>query len=120
MPAAKDHLDWAERNEQFAKSLDLSDCVSVNWAITAVFYAALHYVDAFFAARSDKPFFHTQRGSKIRDTPELALIWSDYRRLKDISREARYNLAPYTQVEFENALKRLEKVRSQVFGYLPH
>ncbi len=119
MPSVQEHLDWAERNERFAKELDLSDCVRANWAITATFYAALHYVDAFFAARSDKPLFHTQRESKIRDTPELALIWSDYRRLKDMSREARYNLAPYTRVEFENALKHLEKVRSQVLAYLP-
>lgn len=119
MPTAQQHLDGAERNEQFAKSLELSDHAQADWAVTAIFYAALHYVDAFFVSRSDKPAFHTQREGKIRDTPELVGIWMDYRRLKDMSREARYDLAPYTHVEFHSALKHLEKVRSQVLAYLP-
>ncbi|MGH9652177.1 MAG: hypothetical protein ACRD6B_01795, partial [Bryobacteraceae bacterium] len=51
MATPNEHFDWAEANERFAASVDRSDPVAAGWAITALFYAALHYVDSCFASR---------------------------------------------------------------------
>src|SRR5437762_2448334 len=45
MPGTQDHLDQAQHNEQFFAKIDPS--VNGDWAVTVLFYAALHYVDAY-------------------------------------------------------------------------
>jgi hypothetical protein len=108
------HSDWAERNEQFADSLDLSTNIGVNWAITALFYAALHYVDAYLSSRGKREADHERREWVIQNDPILSEIWQPYRYLKHLSREARYEIAPYTEVEFRKAKQRLQQVKKYI------
>lgn len=96
MANVSQHLEQARRNEQFLATLDLPSSTYLDWAVTIIFYAALHYLRALFAYHHvtniarygdmDKAF---DRILLLKRHPE---IYSDYRQLKDDSREARYNI----------------------------
>ena len=77
------HGDLAERNQH------------LDWALTALFYAALQYVDAFLPP--DNPRSHSRRNRLVRARTELAPIWPRYRVLMDRSRDARYECFVPTQ-----------------------
>ena len=60
--------------------------------ITVKFYAALHYVQAYFASRTGKaPLTHDRRASAIQRDISISGAYDDYRYLEDLSRDARYN-----------------------------
>ena len=92
----EEHRKKAIEIELFSDALP--DTTSgIEWAITAQFYAALHYVAAYFALSNQ---FHASHGTRLRaidkDTT-LSSIYNDYQSLYNISRDARYecmNLQP--------------------------
>ncbi len=57
MGTKEGHLAKARSNEESLASLNLDNSRFLDWAITVMFYAALHYVDAFLAtsATSQQP-----------------------------------------------------------------
>lgn len=59
-----------------------------DWDLTILFYAALHYVDAYLCP--DEPRNHAQRNGRIRDLGELWPIWPSYKLLFERSLDARY------------------------------
>jgi len=77
---AKDNLELHGRLLQEGKHLD--------WAVTTLFYAALHYVDAFLLP--EDPRTHERRNQRIRARGELRPIYRSYKLLLDRSRDARY------------------------------
>ena len=90
MPTVTGHLSWAQGNEKFAGSFYLDDQIEINWAITVLFYSAVHYVDAYLVRHNDKqPDRYGRDGAIMRDD-NLFFIWRHYKRLKDMSRSARY------------------------------
>jgi hypothetical protein len=108
------HINWARQNEEFAKSLDPKFNIDANWAITAVFYAAVHYVDAYFAARGQRPVDHDEREQKLNRDDFFASVRKIYKELKRLSREARYEMAPYGEKEVRQSQALLEHIRSLV------
>jgi hypothetical protein len=60
-----------------------------------IFYAALHYVDAYLAGKNMHPLSHEQRDREVENNGSLSGIYPDYRRLKDLSRAARYEIANF-------------------------
>jgi hypothetical protein len=95
VPNLNDHIERAEANESFARSLDQSQPFYVDWAITILFYAALHYIDAYLAVKSFHPANHPVRDNAIDNNGSLKPIFNDYRRLKDVSEAARYGIAQF-------------------------
>jgi hypothetical protein len=83
----------------------------MNWAITALFYAAVHYVDAYFVARTNRPIIHSQRRRQIHDSVHLKGIEGDYRMLQVMSEEARYEMAAYGERDFMEARELLQAIR---------
>ena len=55
----------APESERFARSLDAATLCSLEWAVTVRFYAALHYVQAYFASQKITFRLHTNRASAI-------------------------------------------------------
>ncbi len=100
MPLFDRHLAQAERNERFYNSLDIRTTEFLDWAITALFYSVLHYVDAYLAASmqpaDSHPRNHVQRGLWIGRVSELNPIWAEYLELKNYSEDARYELIDFT------------------------
>lgn len=95
MPTSREHIEWADRNEQFAKTFYLNDQLEINWSITLLFYSALHYADAYIVSRGRPRYDHASRAKSMQDN-FFDLIREDYKMLKDLSREARYNIAQLT------------------------
>jgi len=74
LPTVTEHLSWAQGNEKFADSFYLDDQIEINWAITVLFYSAVHYVDAYLVRRNNKQPDHYGRDSAIMRDDNLVVI----------------------------------------------
>lgn len=90
MPSEQAHLTQARHNEAFVQSLDMQTTVYLDWAVTGLFYAALHYIEAFLATQGQHSPSHRSRDTVFRSFSQLRPIYSQYRTLKDVSMQARY------------------------------
>jgi hypothetical protein len=107
----KFHRERVVHNEQFTASLRDPYW---DWAVTATFYTALHYVEAYLAKKT--PPIHSQvhpdRDDNIRRDGVLKQVWSNYRDLKNQSVNARYQPhIPFTQTDINDAQKHLESIK---------
>lgn len=96
------HLNQAAHNETFFGEVDHAE--RSDWAVTVLFYAAVHYVDAHLAKKSENPGNHYERNRCILDDPTAKGVFKQYERLRQRSRAARYDGARYTLPEID-ALK---------------
>ena len=86
------HLAKSRNNENFAAALHTATTAGREWAVTALFYAALHCLQAYFAARTDRiPITHGHRSSAIQRDAAISGAYDEYRELSDLSRSARYD-----------------------------
>ena len=90
MPTLNQHLSQAESNERFAESIAALPTRFPDWEITALFYSALHYADAFLATQGIHPRSHD---SRIISVLRYINSWEDYQHLYRLSLGARYNMA---------------------------
>ncbi len=101
----EDHLRLAE--ELFAlaawgAAARPDDGLAVGWAVTQVFYAAVHGLSACVLARHGvRAPAHQDRGRWFAEYPEFrkSEAW-DYRGLKRASEESRYQGVPYTAAQY--------------------
>jgi hypothetical protein len=103
MPSRSEHLAKAENNKGFADAIKLSNPTSVGWALTALFYSALHYVEAFNGKYNLHCKSHHQLKADIAKNPQLLTIFDEYSGLLDYSWNARYEVAVYGKREFDEA-----------------
>ncbi len=123
MASVVEHLAQARHNEAFLASLDLPTTPYLDWAVTAIFYAALHYLRGLLArhhvtniSRYGEMDTAFDRLAVLRGNPG---IYIDYRQLKDDSRAARYNMwrPPYGEVvDFRDG--ELRRIRDFVLARL--
>jgi len=103
MPSEGDHLAQAHDNEVFTDFLVRhNESRFLGWAVTSIFYAAVHYGRAFLQkqngpAITSHPGFETHFLRFTRD----ASLYNLYRRLKDESERARYDCARYNSAEVD-------------------
>lgn len=119
MPSRDDHLAQAQHNLLFAESIDAVQYS--DWVATALFYAALHYVDAFLDTKGHHPGKHDVRDGFVAKVQELRPIHSHYRALKDSSRNARYYPPiSYTPAHLDKLRNvHLEQIRIRLRQYVP-
>lgn len=118
MPNVEDYLSHADRNLEVAGRLaaapGVSSPISLQWAVVCVFYAAVHYVNAYLESRTGHvPDNHGDRETRISmdmDEP----VDEAYRDLKTVCDNARYRLIDPTGTEYQEALTDLNVVRSFV------
>jgi len=113
------HLQHAKHNEQFAEFLESTSYP--DWRATALFYAALHYVQSYFLKQIPaRPFkTHAARDTAIRLDVHIGGIWNDYRSLKDWSLKTRYEGKQPDEKDFKNdILKSLETIRKTIYPYV--
>jgi len=103
MATAPEHKLKALHNEQFLDLYRLGDGPFVDWAVTVLFYCAMHWMRALAAQEG-----HKIKGYKDEEavftgtgvfTPEA---YDLYRQLKDDSRDARYEMKPFSRSDFED------------------
>ena len=105
MPSEDSHIGRAEKNERFFTSLNALDDSTEHfpdWEIVGLFYSALHYVDAYLARQLSKhPNSHEDRIKSMAMIMELRAVSRDFFNLYDRSRDARYNLIPFTRLNVQ-------------------
>ena len=90
MPREDEHRTKAQRNEDFAASLNLRDPTCENWAVVAAFYSALHYVESYLGKYRVRAGKHELRFHEILEDPRLKPAYTSYKYLYELSRTARY------------------------------
>jgi hypothetical protein len=90
-----DHFQRARDNRRFAEQLVAdsgTDSCATTWAVTVVFYAAVHCIEGHLARQSEHSRNHDDRRLRMLDSrfgvPER--VFNAYRRLEDWSRSGRY------------------------------
>jgi hypothetical protein len=112
-------LAKAKKNEAFASGLETSTVTGIEWSITIKFYAALHYVQAYFASKQlGTPITHSHRASAIQRDAVISAVYDDYRELEDLSRDARYNSVNLKRGHVKFAEDCLESIKSAVYKHM--
>lgn len=120
MPTSDQHRRQAAENE--AVSLEL-ETAHPGWAVTALFYAALHYVEAYFYIEGVRTGLPQHSASHAQRTPavrlRLAPVFPHYHRLLDRSVAARYDCKTFTQSDVQRLRHQdLDVLRSHILPYL--
>jgi hypothetical protein len=120
MPSTKDHIKQAKHNEHFFSSLDLEKTAFKDWVVTGVFYAALHWIDAYLTVRNTQPKAHFQRDDWAKKDRKLDPIWPDYRDLKNFRGRASYEVYEFTSDEIRTeVLPLLDSIKTCLLGLEP-
>lgn len=117
------HAQKAEHNEQLVSSVLSAGSTFLDWAVTGLFYSALHYCRAVMAkngftnvstyAEMDQ---HFSVLAPLKRRPD---IFQDYRQLKDDSRAARYDMWNPSLNEVNDLRKQeFARIRQFVRAYL--
>jgi hypothetical protein len=121
VPTAAQHIEKAKRNEAAAL---LIQATYPEWAVTALFYAAMHYVEAFFFIQETKRPFpshykdHADRRKGI--ALRAARISVHYETLFGDSFAARYTHENFSSAYVDRLREReFEAVKSYIIGKLP-
>ena len=115
MPNQKAHLEKAQHNEAFVKTFDLDATPFIGWAITGMFYSALHYMEAYFAKLGSHSPDHRTRDSNIRRDGNLRNLFFAYSDLKNFSVNARYTNKQFTALDVRGTLQpHLDLVRKTI------
>ncbi len=112
MPTTPEHKAKAAANEAFASTLDAP---SWDWAVSGLFYSALHYVEAYLATKNVHSGSHPVRDSHIQKDTVLKTVYKSYRELKDESRTARYDVVQFSPVDVKRLTATLDQVKRVIF-----
>src|SRR5439155_13741854 len=97
---ATEYVRQATHNASLAKYLRANKTDCLDWAVTCLFYSAVHWVNAYLT-KQRIPIPRRHQGSDpqkpgrmniVQQDSSLRRIYSSYRHLDDESRDARYEL----------------------------
>ena len=94
MPSLDEHLQAGGANEHLSQRL--AEMGEFGWAITCLFYSALHMIEAQLLRLGIVSANHRQRDLYIRRDPDLSSILRPYALLKRESENARYECITYS------------------------
>lgn len=112
MPSKEEHTEKAIKNEQFGEVL--CQTTFTDWAVTVLFYSALHYCHAILAVYAQHPESHETTGPLVRRNPVLKKVWKEYEALRIASRNARYYAAEITPEHLHNVRNDFHSLRSYI------
>jgi len=119
VPSKDEHLKKARGNERFAKSLALTEQPWIDWALTAMFYAAMHYIEAYLATKGQHPKSHMTRDGFVGRESNLRRVFIDYQELKMYGLNARYEMVPFKANDVtDHAAKSLEAIKMHIESLL--
>jgi DNA-binding SARP family transcriptional activator len=82
--------------------------------MTALFYSALHAVNAYLSKCHKSCSDHGERDREILEDPKLQGIYDEYRDLKVFSQNARYHMHSYSQSQFQEAQNCLNTIQDHI------
>jgi hypothetical protein len=98
------HLSQWRRNRSFVSVIPESN---YEWSITAVFYTAIHLIDAVLAAEGMRPTNHEQRKDYLNKVRNFDLLRRQFHTLYNLARVVRYTPDPAEWVSQEDVEKRV-------------
>ncbi len=117
MPTLKQHLSKSDHNENFFN--DVSDSYQ-DWALTGLFYSALHLVDAFLCSKHISVENHLTRMDYMNRIKELRPLYADYRILYDYSVNARYKMYSFSIKNITDTYKNIfQPFKKAISKHLP-
>lgn len=115
MPTKAEHVKKAEGNARFALSLSLDDQPKIDWALIALFYAALHYVEAYLSTIGQHVRKHGTRDSYVARDTNLRKIFKEYSDLKFYGYNARYEMTTFRAADVTGTANRhFQTIRSHL------
>ena len=112
-------MEQAAHNRHVAEVLSGGDPVSLQWAVTCVFYAGLHYVNAYlYHVEQQVPRMH--RGRNERIVARMNPVYKAYRWLKTTSERARYELVQPTGTDFRTSCQKVDDIQQFVNKHVAH
>ena len=118
--SANEYLKQAERNRKVADVLvSKGDPASLQWAVTCLFYAGLHYVNAYHCAHIQGPLPSRHGDRRSRVSQYMQPVAKAYLWLKDHSEKARYDLAYPDPATVKKACCKLIMIQRFVSGSPP-
>jgi hypothetical protein len=118
MPSQREHAFQVLHNREFLATFDLDNSPFLDWAVTVVFYTAVHLVEQFLAHKGQDLLSHETRERFISQSADLKPIWSVYRELKYQSERARYLVARFQPDEVRKMEEKLRQVEAHIQGLL--
>jgi len=118
MGASLDHLAKARANERFALGLDLARDSHRDWCAVALAYAALHYVEAYFAVIGIHSRNHQERDREIGRQTVTRPIYRAYKAIKAQSSHARYQVTHLNGLDVASVKRNLAIIRSRLEPHL--
>jgi hypothetical protein len=119
MPDQSIHLAKAEANARFAMSLPLESQIAADWAVTALFYSAIHLVEAYFAISGFHSKTHGEREFRMFGSSDLHPIRMPYAQLKTVSLDARYRVGGFSaDYVLNHAKPKLDEIQRHIFTML--
>lgn len=91
MPTVEQHIKQWKHNRAFAKTIDGS---FPDWQINAIFYTALHCIDAALAQLKVSVSDHGERNEQVKTNGSFAQVRTQYLNLYRIARVTRYDAEP--------------------------
>ena len=115
MPSKLEHKTKADGNAALALSINLDSQPRIDWALIMLFYAAMHYVEAYLALQGVHLKSHTSRDSHLGRDSKLKPIYGEYKDLKFYGYNARYEVFGFKASDVrDEALKGFEKIKSHI------
>ena len=117
----KDHISKAGHNESFWKKLyEENPAKYLDWAVVGIFYSAMHYIDACYYKKSKKHFKnHEMADSEISRDKDLAVVYADYRDLKQYRWYASYKSKSFTKEDIQkDLLPSFDKIKTVMLSLL--
>ena len=104
-PSLEEHLRWARTFED--DFLSIFNAKVFNWATVALFYSALHYIQAFLVQRGlgEMVENHPLRNRLVDTISELKDISTSYRHLHDTGWACRYRGRAVKREDIEGLLR---------------
>ncbi len=119
----QDYVRQAEHNEKFAYSIGDGSWEKTpyrDWVATALFYAALNWIQAFLESKNYRPGSHAVRDKYVTTLAELKPISRVYSDLQHDSENARYEcVVPTAKALTEYHVPRLQQIKKQIGKLLP-
>jgi uncharacterized protein (UPF0332 family) len=110
--SAAEHQSWAQRNKAFYNHIGGSHSEWPDWAMSVLFYAAVHEIQAALVVSGSRPRDHTERMAMLREKwPSLGTL---YDTLFTRSKQARYLCHRPSQAELALAEAALTQVRGEI------
>jgi hypothetical protein len=115
VPSKTDHIAKAQGNETFVSGIELTASANIDWALTATFYAAVHYIEAYLAIAGTHLRSHKTRDSVVGRDSILKPIFKQYSDLKYFAYNARYEVMPFSPSDVTAiAIPALANIKSQL------